>query len=118
MVLPSPWAATKTTFSPFAMKSSEKTRSTVGRSSCFGQVHSKSARGFEAAESRRLQLSFEPSAGARLEFGLHEGVEQDGRAPAGPRRPGDQVVEAVSGIHQPEPAQVSGQGRRRQWWVD
>ena len=27
MVLPSPWEATRTTFSPFAMKSSEKTRS-------------------------------------------------------------------------------------------
>ena len=72
MVLPSPCAATRTTFSPLVTKSSEKTRSTVGRWSCLGQSHSKSASGFEAAEPRRLQLAFEPPAGAGVEFGLHE----------------------------------------------
>ena len=69
--------------------------------------------GFEAAESRRLQLAFEPAPGARLEFGLHEGIEQDGRAPARPRRPGDQIVEALRGMREAEAAHVSEQGRRQ-----
>src|ERR1700681_3530179 len=56
--------------------------------------------GFEAAESRRLERPFEPSASARIEFGLHEGLEQQGRAPARPRRSGNQIVEGLGGLRE------------------
>jgi len=73
--------------------------------------------GFEAAESGRLQLAFESTAGARVEFGLYQRFEQDGRTPAGARRPRDQVIQALGGVRQPEAAQVRDQ-RGRESRVD
>ena len=68
--------------------------------------------GFEAAQARRLQLAFEAPVGARLEFGLRDGFEQGRRTPAGPGGPRNQIIEALGGMREREPAQISDQGRR------
>jgi len=66
--------------------------------------------GFEAAESGRLQLPFEPPACARIEFGLHERFEQDRRTPAGSCGSRDQVIQILGGVRESEAVQARVQG--------
>ena len=84
-----------------------------GAGEVLGPVPFKVRERLEAAQARGLELAFESPVGAGLEFRVRDRFEQDRRTPARAGGPREQIIEAVGGMGEREPAQIRGQGRRR-----